>query len=118
MIAVSVIATGVLLGTSFLYLLFMADSETYYTFYSPDRRYSVIAEEWSWLLGGSVTLYERTSPFLVEQKAVLITDDGFRPISADAYEIQWEDNVVTFTIETMDWERGKDSAFVELSVKK
>ena len=118
MIIVSAIAVGALLVASFLYLLFMADSETYYTFYSPDRRYSVVAEEWSWLLGGSVTLYERTSPFLVEEKARLITDDGFRPISADAYEIQWDDNVVTFTIKTMDWDRGKDSAVVELRVKK
>ena len=118
MIVVSVIATGALLGTSFLYLLFMADSETYYTFYSPDGRYSVVVEEWSWLVGGSVTLYERTSPFLVEFKENMITDDGFRPISADAYEIQWDDNIVTLTIETMDWDRGKDTAVVELRVKK
>lgn len=118
LIAVSVISTGALLGASFLYLLFVAGSETYYTFYSPDGRYSVVAEEWSWLLAGSVTLYERTSPFLVEERARLLTDDGFRAISSEAYEIQWDDNVVTFTIETTDWDRPKDTAVVDIGKGK
>ena len=118
MIFGSAISTIALLGGSLFYLLFLYDSEVYYTFYSPDRKYSVVVEEWSWLLAGSVTVYERTNPFLVEFKENMITDDGFRPISADAYEIQWDDNVVTLTIETMDWDRGKDSAVVALRVKK
>ncbi len=115
MIAVSVISTGALLGTCFLYLLFVAGSETYYTFYSPDGRYSVVAEERSWLLAGSVILYERTNPFLVEERARLLTDDGFRAISSEAYEIWWNDNVVTFTIETTNWDQPKDTAVVILS---
>lgn len=118
LISVSVTSMCVLLGISFLYLLFVADSETYYTFYSPDRRYSIVAEERSWLLAGSVTLYERTTPFLIEERVRLLTDDGFRAISSEAYEIQWEDNVVTFTIETTDWEQPKDTAVVVLSKRE
>ncbi|MDE7208145.1 MAG: hypothetical protein K2N90_13480 [Lachnospiraceae bacterium] len=118
MITGVIISTAALLGVSFFYLLFVADSETYYTFYSPDKNYSVVAEEWTWFLAGNVILYERTNPFLVEKKAVLITDDGFRAIEADAYEIQWKDNVVTFTIETTDWHRSKDTAVVALRMRK
>lgn len=117
MFAASAFSAAALLGTLFLYLLFMADSSAYYTFYSPDRNYSVIAEERSWLLAGSVILYERTSPFLVEQKAVLITDDGFHAISSDAYEIQWDGNVVTFTVETTNWDKSRDTAVVELRTR-
>lgn len=116
MISVSVISVAALLITSFFYLLFMADSATYYTFYSPDGNYCVVAEEWSWLLAGHITLYERINPFLVEKKAVLTTDDGFRAIAADAYEIQWDNNVVTFTIETTDWDRRTDTAVVAMKI--
>lgn len=112
-VVISIIA---FLGATFFYLLFFADSETYYTFYSPDKKYSVVAEEWSWLLSGSVILYERTNLFLIEKKAVLITDDGFRAIKAGAYEIQWNDNIVTFTIETTDWHRKKDTAVIEMGM--
>lgn len=118
MIAGCVFSTILLLGTSFCYLLFMVDRGTYYTFYSPDKKYAVIAEEWSWLLAGGVVLYERTSPFLVEEKANLITDDGFRAICANAYEIEWDDNIVTFTVETMNGYGDKDTAVVEMKKKK
>lgn len=111
-----VISTITLLGATFYYLLFVADRETYYTFYSSDKKYSVVAEEWSWLLSGGVILYERTNPFLIEKKAVLITDDGFRAIKEDAYEIQWDGNIVTFTIETTDWHKKKDTAVIEMGL--
>lgn len=118
MISVFAISSVALLGVSFFYLLFVAGSETYYTFYSPDKKYSVIAEEWSWLLAGRVTLYERINPFLVEKKADLITDDGFRAIAAEAYEIRWDDNVVTFTVETMDGYGSRETAVVEMELYK
>ena len=114
MIAVCVLSTILLFGTFFCYLLFMVDRATYYTFYSPDKKYAVIAEEWSWLIAGGVVLYERTSPFLVEKKASLITDDGFRAIRANAYEIEWDNNIVTFTVETMNGYGDKDTAIVEI----
>jgi len=118
MISVFAISSVALLGVSFFYLLFVAGSETYYTFYSPDKKYSIIAEEWSWLLAGRVTLYERINPFLVEKKADLITDDGFRAIAAEAYEIRWDDNVVTFTVETMDGYGSRETAVVEMELYK
>ena len=115
MIAVVVLSAIALPCFSFLYVLF-GNEGTYYTFYAPDRKYCVVAKEWSWLLAGGVVLYERTNPFLVEEKANLTTDDGFEAIRANAYEIEWDDNIVTFTVETMNGHGDKDTAVVEIGV--
>lgn len=73
-----------------------ADNE-YYKFTSPDKEYSVIAEEWSFLLGGGVVFYERENAFLVIEKESFNTDDGYRVISAGNYSVEWNENIMAFT---------------------
>ncbi len=90
-----VIIAGILYYT--LFLSFFAADNKYYTFNSPDGKYSVIAEEWAFLLGGGVNFYERKNAFLVTEKGSIGTDDGYRVISAENYSVEWNDNVMTFT---------------------
>lgn len=60
----------------------------YYEFTSPDGKYTVIAEEWSYLLGGGVKFYERINPLLVMQKESFSTDDGYRAINSGDYSVE------------------------------
>lgn len=71
----------------------------YYEFTSPDGKYTVIAEEWSYLLGGGVNFYERINPLLVMQKEDFTTDDGYRAISSGDYSVEWNENVMDFTVQ-------------------
>lgn len=76
--------------------LFTTDTE-YYKFTSPDGKHSVIAEEWSFLLGGGVNFYERENVFFVKEKGSFSTDDGYRVIAAENYSVEWNENVFTFS---------------------
>ena len=71
----------------------------YYKFTSPDGAHTVIAEEWSYLLGGGVVFYERINPMLVEYKESFDTDDGFRAISSGDYLAEWEGKVMCITMQ-------------------
>lgn len=86
---------GILYYT-FTLSFFTADNE-YYKFTSPDGKYSVIAEEWSFLLGGGVNFYERENLFIVTEKESISTDDGYRVISAENYSVEWKENIMIFT---------------------
>ncbi len=72
----------------------------YYRFYSPDKKYCIIAREWAFLLGGGVYVYEPLNALLAREVARLGTDDGYRAIKHHDYSIEWNENVVTFTIGT------------------
>lgn len=69
---------------------------TYYEFTSPDGVYEVVAEEWSYLLGGGVNFYERINPMIVIYKECFHTDDGYRAISSGNYSVNWNENVMSF----------------------
>ncbi len=71
----------------------------YYEFTSPDGQHSVVAEERTYLLAGSVELYERVNPLFMERKEYYSTDDGYRPISNGDYSVAWQDNVMTITMQ-------------------
>lgn len=86
-----------LLGSSFLKWL-AHSGDTYYTFQSPDGEHIIVAYESAMLLHGEVSLYEKTSPFLVEYETVLSVDDGGRPITDGAYQIEWTDDAVLFSV--------------------
>ena len=68
----------------------------YYEFTSPDGIYKVVAEEWSYLLGGGVNFYERINPMIVTYKDCFHTDDGYRAISSGDYSVNWNENVMGF----------------------
>jgi hypothetical protein len=71
---------------------------SWYEFNSLDHKYSLVAEESTFLLLSNIRLYERTSPFLVRELNVgLSPDDGFAAISRGAYKISWDGDVVTLS---------------------
>ncbi len=86
-----------LLGSGFLNWLAHA-GDIYYTFQSPDGDHIIIAYEHAMLLFGEVSLYEKTSPFLIEYETALSVDDGGRPITDGAYQIEWMDDTVLFSV--------------------
>ena len=98
-IVINTLLRIVLIAGILFYLLtlsfFNADNK-YYTFTSPDGKYSVIAEEWSFLLGGGVNFYERKNAFLVIEKGSFNTDDGYRVITSENYSVEWDDNLMRF----------------------
>lgn len=71
----------------------------YYEFSSPNGEYTVVAKEWSWLLGGGVVFYERVNPLVVTYREDFSTDDGYRAISSGDYSVEWEENVMSITLQ-------------------
>ncbi len=71
----------------------------YYEFFSPDGAHTVVAEEWSYLLGGGVVFYERINPLFVTYREDFTTDDGYRAISSGDYSVEWEENVMSITLQ-------------------
>lgn len=71
----------------------------YYEFSSPDGAHTVVAEEWSYLLGGGVVFYERVNPLAVTYREDFSTDDGYRAISSGDYSVKWEENVMSITLQ-------------------
>ena len=69
----------------------------YFEFTSPDGNYTVVAEEKTELLSGTIRFYERENMLFVSHKDIFSTDDGYRPITSDRYSVEWNDNVMTFT---------------------
>lgn len=71
----------------------------YYDFISPDGEHTVVAEEWSYLLGGGVNFYERINPLFVVCKEIFSTDDGYRAISSGDYSVEWNKNIMCITMQ-------------------
>ncbi len=69
----------------------------YYELVSPDKQYSVIANEWSYLMGGGIDFYERINPLFVHLKSSLTLDDGVHIIKSNGYSVEWQNNVMIFT---------------------
>ena len=75
---------------------------TWYEFYSPDNKHSLVVRESTFLLLSDIHPYERTSPLLVrelELEANLTTDDGYPSITKGDYKISWDGDVVTLSID-------------------
>ena len=73
----------------------------YHEFSSPDKRYTLIVRESSFLLLSEISLYERKNPFFIEKikNSNVGTDDGYTPISQGSYWIKWNKNTVTLAID-------------------
>lgn len=73
---------------------------TWYEFYSPDNKHSLVIRESTFLLLSDICPYERTSPIFVRKlKADLSTNNGFAAISQGAYKISWDGEVVTLSVD-------------------
>ena len=73
---------------------------TWYEFYSPDNKYSLVVKESTFLLSSDICPYERTSPIFVRKlKADLSTNNGFAAISQGAYKISWDGDIVTLSVD-------------------
>lgn len=95
-----VLLVGVLMAGSLIWLANHAVT-TWYEFYSPNHKHSVVVRESTLLLLSDIRPYERTSPILVRELEVdLSTDDGFPSISRGDYKVFWNRDVVTLDVYT------------------
>lgn len=94
------IAIIMVFSSIFIYLVFTGTGdreERYYYFTSPITGKDIIAEEWSWLLGGGVNFYETINDKHVHLIGNIPTDNGYRPLENNAYSLKWSEN--DFTID-------------------
>lgn len=83
------LSTLIMVGT-LLFLLFLCAFTTggdYYTFSSPNRKYSIVIEEWTFLMGEGIRVYERENMFFI--KSIGSLPDNFL---YGNYLIEWKDN--------------------------
>lgn len=92
-----IVLIGVMILGSLIWLLCHAIT-TWFVFYSPDHKHSVIVKESGFLLLGDISPYERTSPILVRRlEGDLSTDDGIPAITNGDYKVSWDGSVVTLS---------------------
>lgn len=71
----------------------LSGGQCYFYFEAPDKSKTLIVEEDSFLLAGWSHFYERESIiFAKDLKSEILTDDGYRPLSANHYHLKWLDN--------------------------
>jgi len=105
--AVVTVFVAILFACASFIHCFLADGIAYYEFNSPDNQYTIIVYDEPIFMGGHlVKIYERVNPFFIEEKVQLSEDEVFLPLSiwADTYEMEWNDNTVTFGIATKEGE--------------
>ena len=92
-----VVLIGVMIVGSLIWLVLNAIT-TWFVFYSPDHKYSVIVKQSRIMLLSDISPYERTSPILVRRlKGDLSTDDGLPAITNGDYKVSWDGSVVTLS---------------------
>ncbi|KWZ74051.1 hypothetical protein QP141_04530 [Alloscardovia omnicolens] len=99
------------------FVLLMSHAGASYTeLSSPDGQHTLVAQEHSFLLLGSASLYERTSVLTVKEipDAVFLPDDGFAPFSANEYWVQWNQHKVAVAVNMND-NRKWDALTMDLS---
>lgn len=86
----------------FLYssLVAMIESDNYYyEFQSDNKSHQIVIQESTFLLSGSLDLYDRKNAFMVEKlnKDDIFSDDAFRPIAFGDYHIKWDEDILIFS---------------------
>lgn len=84
---------------------FVHGEDNYHTFQSPDGEHAIVAYEHAVLISGTVRLYEKTGPFLAEYETILDVYDGDHPITRGAYQIEWVDDTVIFSVPAGSWQK-------------
>jgi hypothetical protein len=85
------ISTFVTLG-GLLFSLFLCAFTTggdYYTFSSPDRKHSIVIEEWAFLMGDGIRVYERENLFFIKSIGSLPSGN---------YHVEWKENKAVITL--------------------
>lgn len=73
----------------FMYM-FIFSGNKYFYFKNPDKARTLVVEECSWLLSGGSNFYERKYGIFIKYTGdSILTDDGFRPFSNNAYNLKW-----------------------------
>jgi hypothetical protein len=101
---VSIVLAWILLISAFLLgsLVMLLDIglSKYYEFKSPYYDHTLVAREYTFLLLGNVSFYERANPFFIEDlDANIMIDDGYAAISQGAYWIKWDKDTVTLAVD-------------------
>lgn len=99
-IALALLAAGIaflLLCWNFL-CAFLDGMEEYHSFTSPDGTHTIVIMENISSISGQVVLYERVNSFLIEPKERIITDDGYRPVCAGKYALDWDGDTVALSV--------------------
>lgn len=73
--------------------LFERAGSSYYEFSSPNGKHTLVAEESTFLLGGSMNFYERNNLLFIGRQFVSIPIDVS---SSGSYSVYWQNDVVTF----------------------
>ena len=98
-IALGLLSLGLVVLTAFSNFMFLIMDDTdYHRFTSPDGEHTIVAGDRSFLLAGSVTVYERVGPFLYKERGYATTDDGHRPFCSGDYQIDWREDGVEVTL--------------------
>ena len=86
----TLVTLGILLFS--LFLCAFTTGGDYYTFSSPDRKHSIVIEEWAFLMGEGINVYERENMFFIRKLGTLSGDsqNGY-------YPIEWKENKVIIT---------------------
>lgn len=86
----SLVTLGILLFS--LFLCAFTTGGDYYTFSSPNRKHSIVIEEWAFLMGEGINVYERENMFFIRKLGTLSGDsqNGY-------YPIEWKENKVIVT---------------------
>ena len=97
-----IILLWIILIIFFLYssLVAMIESDNYYyEFQSDNKSHQIVIQESTFLLSGSLDLYDRKNAFMVEKlnKDDIFLDDAFRPISFGDYHIKWDEDILNFS---------------------
>ncbi|WP_103981690.1 hypothetical protein [Helcococcus massiliensis] len=86
----------------FLYaslVVMIKSDDYYYEFQSDNKKHEIVIQESTFLLSGSLNIYDRKNAFVVEKlnKDDIFLDDAIRPIYFGDYHIKWDENILKFS---------------------
>jgi len=89
------ISTLIMAGSLFFsfFLCAFTTGGDYYTYSSPDRKHSIVIEEWMFLMGEGINVYERENMFFIRNLGTLSGDPR-----KGCYPIEWKENKAIVTL--------------------
>ena len=89
------ISTLVMIGILFFsfFLCAFTTGGDYYTFSSPNKKHSIVIEEWMFLMGEGINVYERENMFFIRSLGTLPGEPR-----NGSYPIEWRENIAVITL--------------------